>query len=297
MDADEYQVVASSTFQFEEGSAESKAISIMGLAGEVGELATEYKKQIRDGSSHKLFKEKITEELGDIAWYLASLATQEGILLSEVLAASKKKITERWKDLGIEGQLGFERQFFDDSREEKEQFPREFVVEFVEEVAGKDGKSYVAVSVNGEKFGSQLRDNSYDDDYYRFHDIFHFSYVVKLGWSPVVRGLLKRKRRTDDIVNEIEDGGRAIVIDEAISILVFEYASDHHYLENATGVDYHLLRQVKNLTRNLEVRLCTPKQWEDAILLGFKLWREMKEHGQGRIICDMNEGTMVFEPI
>lgn len=42
---------------------------------------------------------------------------------------------------------------------------------------------------------------------------------------------MKRKRHSCEKINEIEDGGRAIVIDEAISALVFEYAKMHNYFE------------------------------------------------------------------
>src|SRR2546425_1996035 len=51
-----------------------------------------------------------------------------------------------------------------------------------------------------------IQDNAYDDDGYRFHDVFHFAHLAILGWSPVLRKLLKRKRRNDVLVDEVEDG-------------------------------------------------------------------------------------------
>ena len=273
MDIDDYQARAAETFQFEPGKEQSKMISILGLSGEVGELATEYKKQIRDGDNYKLFKDKLTEELGDIFWYLSAIASQEDILLSEVAESSLQKISERWDDLFPDGQFCLDHQHFDDRYEEEEQLPREFVVEF-KECIRENGQEFVEVEVNGEKFGNDLRDNAYDEDYYRYHDIFHFSYVVVLGWSPVVRKFLSCKRKSDVKVDEIEDGGRAQVIDEAISAFIFNYAEHHNYFEGTGGVDYSLLRIVKNLTKHLEVNVCTTKQWEDAILLGFEIWRK-----------------------
>jgi NTP pyrophosphatase (non-canonical NTP hydrolase) len=296
MEVDEYQAEALETMQFERDSDKAKQITLLGLSGEVGELSTEYKKQVRDGESYKIFKEKITEELADIMWYLSSLASLEDILLSEVLKASLRKTKERWKDLHPAGQLLFERDFLDDDCKEDEQFPREFVAEFVE-VPGVGGGTVVNVIVNGLCFGDEVRDNAYDDDYYRFHDIFHLSYVVVLGWSPVCRKFFKCKRRSDPQRDEVEDGGRGAVIDEAISILVFEYAAQHSYFEGPGGVDYQLLRTIKNLTRNLEVKVCTPKQWEEAILLGYEMWRLLKENKSGRIVCDMNERSMRFEEL
>ena len=50
--------------------------------------------------------------------------------------------------------------------------------------------------MSGEKIGDELTDNAYKDDGYRFHDVFHSAYVAILGWSPVIRKLLKRKRKS-----------------------------------------------------------------------------------------------------
>lgn len=216
MDINEYQARASDTAQFDKNKDEAISISLLGLSGEVGELLTEYKKRIRDGDSYKIFREKLVEELGDILWYLSSIATCEDIELSEVLNQNIRKTTERWEELHHNGQLDFDGEFFDDGCEEHEKFPREFIAEFDEFVAD-DGKTYASIKVNGKKFGDPLRDNAYSDDYYRFHDIFHLSYVVVLGWSPIARRFLDCKRKDDSEIDEIEDGGRAAVIDEAIS--------------------------------------------------------------------------------
>lgn len=296
MDINEYQAKAAETLQFDRSSNEAVSISLLGLSGEVGELSTEYKKKIRDGDSYKIFREKIVEEMGDIMWYLSSIATHEGIEFSEILHNNVKKINERWNDLNAHGQLSFDGEFLDDGCGEEEKFPREFVAEF-KEVDADDGKSYVTVSVNGSPFGNDLRDNAYDNDCYRFHDVFHFSYVVTLGWSPIARRFLKCKRVSNDLKDEVEDGGRASVIDEAISVLVFEHARNHNFFEGAGGVDYQLLRTIKSLTKHLEVKSCTPKEWENAILLGFEVWRKLKKNKSGRIVCDMHEKTMHFEKL
>ncbi len=294
MDVNEYQARAADTAQFEKGTNEAISISLLGLSGEVGELLTEYKKRMRDGDSYKVFKEKIIEEVGDILWYLSSIATYEGIELSEVMNKNLQKTTERWEDLQLHGQLDFDGEFFDDGCAEHEKLPREFIAEFDEFIADDD-KKYVRIRVNDKNYGDPLRDNFYSDDYYRFHDIFHFSYVVVLGWSPIVRRFLECKRKDDDKIDEVEDGGRASVIDEAISALVFEYAKHHNYFEGAGGVDYDLLRTIKELTNHLEVGSCTTKQWEQAIILGFDIWRKLRDKKKGRVVCNMYDKSMLFE--
>lgn len=296
MNVDIYQAEAADTMQFDKKDQSALTIVMLGLVGEVGSLSTEYKKKLRDGEKYALFEEKLIEELGDVIWYLTSIATIEDIPLSKILEFNLRKTQERWADLEKNRQLELEGEFFDDEFDDNEQFPREFVAEFKEGV-DKNGKECVDIVVNGQKFGSPIRDNHYVDDYYRYHDIFHFSYVTVLGWSPTSRGLMKLKRRSNEKTNEIEDGGRAIVIDEAISALVFEHARLHSFYDGVTTLDEKLLQTIKLLTGHLEVKSSTPKEWERAILLGFEVWRKMREAKEGRVICNLHEKTMIFEPL
>ncbi|MFI0349933.1 hypothetical protein [Actinomadura sp. 9N407] len=67
----------------------------------------------------------------------------------------------------------------------------------------------------------------------RMHDVFHLSYAAVLGWSPVMRSLMRRKRKSDPAIDEAEDGGRAIAIEEGISTMVFSYASRHNRADPA----------------------------------------------------------------
>jgi|HubBroStandDraft_6_1064221.scaffolds.fasta_scaffold724112_2 hypothetical protein len=50
---------------------------------------------------------------------------------------------------------------------------------------------------------------------------FYLAYVVVLGWSPVIRKLINRKRKSHSNVDSGENGGRAIANEEGISTLVF----------------------------------------------------------------------------
>src|SRR5690606_18663502 len=99
----------------------------------------------------------------------------------------------------------------------EEQFPREFEVQF--DVIHESGKEKVRVINNstGQQLGDDITDNSHQDDGYRFHDVFHFGYVAYLGWSPVVRKLMGIKRKSNNKMDEVEDGARAAIIEELIS--------------------------------------------------------------------------------
>ena len=56
--------------------AASLIVPMLGLAGETGQLLSEYKKHLRDGEAHRLFKERVSEELGDLLWYMANVASK-----------------------------------------------------------------------------------------------------------------------------------------------------------------------------------------------------------------------------
>jgi hypothetical protein len=121
--------------------------------------------------------------------------------------------------------------------------------------------------------------------------VFHLANVAKLGWSPVVRGKLlrpSRKRRSAPDVDEVEDGGRAIVIDEAIVAYVWAYARRHRFLDGVTTVDYPVLKTIRQLTGGLEVAARSLHDWEEAILVGYRIFREVRARKGGVLTVDLS---------
>jgi NTP pyrophosphatase (non-canonical NTP hydrolase) len=269
-------------------------IPLLGLAGESGSLLTEYKKYLRDGDAYKIFHERISEELGDILWYISTIATKAGLDLEEIARKNLEKTSDRWHE---QSSPLFGTKLFDDGDKPNEQFPREFVIE-VRAALPASGKARVQLYYNGKPFGNELTDNAYEDDGYRLHDVFHLAFLAVLGWSPVLRGrvFFDCKRRSSPEVDEVQDGGRAAVIDEAIAALIFTEAKKHSFFEGVDKVQYEFLRTIKDLTAHLEVGRCSAKEWEIAILQAFQVWRALKNHGQGRIIGNLRSRKIEFEP-
>lgn len=261
-------------------------VPLLGLAGETGELLSEYKKHLRDGDSHLLFRERVSEELGDLLWYVANVAAKFDLKLDDVARANLKKTQGRWGPQDAGGLV------FDTDFEENERLPRRFEVELREVIV--KGRTKIRMRVNGKKIGDDLTDNADDPDGYRFHDVFHLGYVAVLGWSPVIRKLLKRKRKSNPQVDEVQDGGRAQVLDEGVAALVFDYAKEHRWLEGVTDLDYKLLRTVKGVTSLLEVRERSLGEWQRAILLGFDVWRQVLRSGGGKILVDQDAKSLRF---
>ena len=291
MDFNTYQKEALCTDRVPTHSSADDAASLMvpmlGLAGETGQLLSEYKKHLRDGEAHRLFKERVVEELGDLLWYISNVASKFDIRLSDIAAANLTKVRERWTTGRIESLS------FDAALPEGERLPRQFEVELID-VEDEAAHHRVRVLIDGKPFGAELTDNAYDPDGYRFHDVFHFAYAAVLGWSPTTRALLRRKRKSQPLIDEVEDGGRAAVIEEGVAALAFDYARRHRFLEGVAAVDFQLLRTVKDMTSHLEVRQCTTGEWEQAILQGFDVWRTVLAARGGRIAVDLDARRITF---
>jgi NTP pyrophosphatase (non-canonical NTP hydrolase) len=284
MDFDRYQKEALDTDRVPARGSDdalSLIVPMLGLAGETGQLLSEYKKHLRDGEAHRLFKERVSEELGDLLWYIANVASKFDLALNEIATANLAKVKARWATERTEPLR------FDAMLPVGERLPRQFEVELVD-VEGDD-RQRVRVLVNGVPFGGELTDNAYDPDGYRFHDVFHFAYAAVLGWSPVTRALLRRKRKSRPLLDEVEDGGRAAVIEEGIAALVFDYARRHRMLEGVSVLDFQLLRTIKDMTSHLEVKQCSTGEWEQAILQGFTVWRSAQTARGGRIAIDLDQ--------
>lgn len=207
----------------------------------------------------------------------------------DIARANLEKISSRWP-----GEEKLYPNFFDpdDKFPDYEQFPRRFDIDFIE----RDG--YVVQSLEGVFIGDRLTDNSNEEDHYRFHDVFHLAYIAYLGWSPVIRGLLKRKRKSDPRVDENEDGARAMIIEEGIATWIFNHARRFGFYEHVEvgKLDYSLLKQIQSMVEGYEVERCKLWQWELAILRGFEVFRLLRQHRGGIVTVDMSQHELTFRP-
>jgi NTP pyrophosphatase (non-canonical NTP hydrolase) len=288
----EYQQKAKDTDQRPQDADHGLLIALLGLVGEAGSLVTEYKKKLRDGDAHSGFRSEVAEELGDLLWYLATIATRCGYSLEDMAKNNLEKTRSRWLPPGQRAPL------FDADRAPGEQLPRQF--EYRYEYREHKGKQRaVLVDQDGTLIGDPLTDNAYDDDGYRFHDVLHLAHAVVLGWSPVYRKLIHHKRPSNDAVDhvdEVEDGARAQLAEELVAAATYEYAARHDYLK-VEHVDWDLLRLIKRITAPLEVRVRTEAEWEEAILLAFKVWREVKAQNGGKVRGDLIARTLEYVPV
>ena len=172
---------------------------------------------------------------------------------------------------------------FDKGFPDNERLPRRLHAEFTAE-PGPYGQTVGAV-VNGAAIGDPLTDRGWSETGYRWHDALHLAHVACLGWSPVFRALADLRRRSDARTDHIEDGGRAVVADEAIAWATFCYARAHQWLPD--GPPSALLDRVQEMTYGLEVARCTRHQWRHTLITGLTCMLALWRHGGGILTGDL----------
>ncbi len=255
-----------------------------------------------------LRKNKPAKLLGDIAWYVSAIASLYDAKLSDIAefnvrksryrSTDKKEHTplfDRAKHAVLPGQYLYP---------EKERFPDELTIQIV-----SIGPGQARMYCDGTQLGDDLTDNSVKKDGYRFHDALHLTNAVYLGWSPVLRSFLGRKRKSDEVVDEAEDGARAKIIEEQIiSAIYFEGRRQADLREDEgdsetvrlfpeeSHVTFKLIKTVQRYIKDLEVRACKVWEWSTAIFQGMELYHQLKVHKQGTIKLDFVNRSHSFTP-
>ena len=211
---------------------------------------------------------------------LIRAANEAGVTLEAAAIKNQKKISDRWtsrRELPP---------FFDANSPAEEQLPRNLTIEIFERQVGE--KLYVFQRCNGLNIGDRLTDNAMTEDDYRFHDVFHYAYAAVLGWSPVIRSLLRLKRKSDPKIDEAQDGARAVLIEEGVATWIFGQALEMEFFRGIVPgqLPFDLLKQVRQFVSGYEVDECPAWLWEEAILQGYAAFRYLREHRRGQVMLD-----------
>jgi len=104
MTFDEYQKAAMKTDSFDEAErdlmSDGFVNKVLGVCGETGEFADKIKKLRRNKGHGKLEDsevEELSKELGDVLWYLATLAEYLGVPFNDVADQNIAKLADRAK--------------------------------------------------------------------------------------------------------------------------------------------------------------------------------------------------------
>ncbi|HEX3863659.1 MAG TPA: nucleoside triphosphate pyrophosphohydrolase family protein [Stellaceae bacterium] len=285
-DWDEVDATFHGTFGDIQSAHDAKAAAeyerrLVTLAGRAGDLMNDF------GSGRiTANRDALSAHLVEIFRALIAAAEAADVALDEAARRNLEKTFSRWPAQECYPPL------VDSEMIEIERLPRQFSMYFEEHEAA--GKTYVIQKCNGIIVGDRLTDNKSEKDDYRFHDVFHISYAVFLGWSPVLRALFRLKRKSDANLDENQDGARAILIEEGVSTFIFGRGQQLNLYEGLDQVDYSLLKSIRDFTKGFEVQVCGLWQWEKSILNGFRVFRELKRHRRGMVTADLMARTLTF---
>jgi len=359
MNITEYQRKAFGTARIDWDDLRKRHIPTLGVVGELGSIASELKKGLRDGDAYTDGKANLTEEFGDLLWYIGAIASryelrlqsvgnrtkiparsrstfdhvyamvsafaalvavvsklgtaptgiqrrkltgllsealrttlvavkQEGLDLGTVLRQNLRKVTGMFSDDFVRPARCFDARY-----PGYERLPRNISVQFLERERGPR-RVEVLLRAHDLNIGDRLTDNAKRDDGYRFHDAFHLAYTAVLGWSPVVRSTFRCKRKSDPRVDEVQDGARAAIVEEAIAQTVFNYARGHSMLEGLDRLDHGILKLIQRMVQGLEVKKCAVHEWQRAIFVGFTAFRMLKHNRGGWLILDAETRSLSY---
>ncbi len=273
---------------------EAIRIALFGIAGEAGEVVSEAKKFFREGDPMSSLGDRVSEELGDLLWYMALLARRLNLDLNDVAERNLHKTDALWSSTMPS------RPNYDDHAHDRQKLLRQMRVEFVEVQSGEIPvvrmvpQGELAEWVEQERvrkggpgqLGDPLDDNSAIDDGYRYHDIIHLAHATVLGWSPVLRALMGAKRKDVGESDRIEDGARAIAIEEGLAAFVFNYFEQFDFKPDA--FNWELFKHVRRTVRRLEVAGQPLIAWRCAYTQAFEIFPRLREAKGGVVECDLD---------
>lgn len=231
MDLNEFQAKAKLTDQFSD-EREKILHPLLNLTESVAVLHRFIEQSHREKALPDAYaKDRLTQKIGDILWYVANIASRNSIDLSDAASENLKRANERWgRTKELKGKQ------FDHAAPVYERLPRRLRVAFFEPTPiSAPRKLMIAVPSDANEWiqvGDRIDDNASADDGYRFHDVLHLAYAAHLGWSPVIRALFRRKRKSDAEADRVQDGARAANIEEALTAFIFAHASQQNFFES-----------------------------------------------------------------
>lgn len=269
-------------------------IALFGIAGEAGEVVSVAKKFFREGGPLPGLGDRVSEELGDLLWYIALLARRLGLDLNTIVQQNLNKTGALWSSTMPPLSS------YDDHDNDRQKLLRHMEVEFVEDRSEEIPK--VRMIPRGElaewieqererkqalgQLGDALDDNAAIDDGYRYHDIIHLAHATVLGWSPVLRALMGAKRKDASDCDRIEDGARAIAIEEGLAAFIFNYLEQFDFAPDAIGWD--IFKHVQRTVRGLEVANQPLIAWRCAYTQAFRIFVRLYEDKGGVVECNLD---------
>ncbi len=230
--------------------------------------------------------------IGEIAWHLAAIASVLEIDLDNVIEENVKKARFRTTDESDDN-------YFDGHFSEEEQLPRKFEISFV-----STSSNHARMYYHGRPLGDDLTDNSYFEDGYRYHDVMHLANAACLRWSPVLRGFLKKKRKSCPKTDEVEDGARAQIVEELVIKAIHAEGTRLSPKDDGNNlplfpekgqITFRLIKTLVEYVKGLEVEKSHEWEWREAIYQGAQMYHKLRQEGQGTVTVNLDNRSLSFD--
>ena len=318
MEFSAYQRAANETSQLGLGGSHGAITPLLGLASETGSILNVYKKYLRGGIDLAANREFLRGELGDLLWYAAAVATACGLDLDEIAEANLRRARDRYPCQSAGTESGGAA-VYDAGYPACERFPRRLVVAVTERVllSGRRASALTLISAEpdafpdgpvaiggklagfqvGAELGDPLTDNTRRVDAYRFHDAIHLGFMAVLGWSPVMRALLRLKRKSSPEADECEDGARAIFAEEGLAAMLSRLAPGRTGFLSKTSIDGVVVEVAKAAATGLEAETVPGWLWQSAIHQGFTAMHLLNQYGGGFLVADLETRELAYRKL
>ena len=297
---DDYQKIAFLTRRTQRDQLRNVCAAV--LQQLAAQLSRDFLPNTEMGLNHEVRPKDPVDALGEIMWHLSALASLYDLTLSDILLLTLEKARFR----NPENTPGPRHE----GKKPAERFPDRFEVHFVDQGDERSNMYWVQGERAIQKLGSTLTDNDHDGDGYRFHDVMHIAFAVHLGWSPNLRAFMGLKRRSVKKTDEVEDGGRAKILEEAVILEIHRRAEElEGYFRKAEkpiegspyncpgSLNFEFLRRLHELCGGHEVYENPKQDWENAIRAGYDCYHKLRAASGGIIAINMTERTLTFRPM
>jgi NTP pyrophosphatase (non-canonical NTP hydrolase) len=312
---DDYQARAAVTNELPSTGPKNAVAAMLGLASETGSILNVYKQYLRRNIDLSANTDFLREELGDLLWYLSTVASAFGLSLDDIAQTNLARTNDYYLDPTKRVDEIRALPALDAAFEPHEQFPRRMVFQFVE-TRDDDGEPVVEIILLeakpnvfpeggqqvgsapfrgftiGEAFGASLTDNSSRGDGYRYHDAIHLGFCGVLGWSPLARKQLGLKRRSDRAVDDNEDGARALFAEEGIAAMLAMLSRGRLDFQTESSVDMETINVARAVVNDLECSSLPAWLWRRAIAQSFRALRDLERNRGGFLVLDLDERTI-----
>lgn len=319
MEISAYQRSASETSQLQLGGPHGAIAPMLGLASETGSILNVYRRYLRDGIGLAANREFLRMRLGDLLWYTAAVASACDLDLEEIALANLDRARDRYPLRRSGPGHGDMLPAFDAGYQDRERFPRRLVIDARERshASGRRAALLILVSAEPNAFpdgpvtsrgkpqgfrvgaglGDPLTDNARQADAYRFHDAIHLGFMAVLGWSPVMRSLLRLKRKSSPEADECEDGARAIFAEEGLAAVLSRLAPSRTGFLNPASIDGDVIEVARAAVAGLEAEAAPGWLWQAAIHQGFRAMHNLGENGGGYLIADLDARELSYRKV